>query len=245
MPRVGSSSRSAPGSSPSPPSRPATTMASARRWRSPPERSRGSASVWPSRPKRRRASVPCSPRSSSPTRSWTKRSLGLWGSRATPAGASILPRAARARPAAARSRVLLPAPLLPIRATRSPGSSSSSTPRRASVHSSPSPNSTQRLCEASAIDPPRPRRDRLVGRRVRRAHSAVGQRPHVPRGRSPGPADRPRPATARPGVVSTRSCSSAHGRNSPEDRRRQAPRAPGRAHDRPRPDSARAGARPG
>ena len=61
MPRVGSSSSSAPGSSPAPLSRPATTIARARRWRSPPERSRGSASTIPSRPKRRSDSSPSGP----------------------------------------------------------------------------------------------------------------------------------------------------------------------------------------
>ena len=57
MPRVGSSRATSPGSS-SPSIRPASAIASASRWRSPPERSRGSASTACSRPTTRSAASP-------------------------------------------------------------------------------------------------------------------------------------------------------------------------------------------
>src|SRR6185312_2099889 len=71
MPRVGSSRATRPGT-PSPSRRPARVIARARRWRSPPERSRGSASIACSMPTARSAARPASPGSSSPTRSRTR-----------------------------------------------------------------------------------------------------------------------------------------------------------------------------
>src|SRR5439155_892283 len=82
---------------------------------------------------------PSSPGSSSPTRSRSRRSAGLWGTSAQPNGASSFPRRGSRRPAAARSSVVLPAPFRPMRATRSPGRTTRSTPPRTSRWPSANP----------------------------------------------------------------------------------------------------------
>ncbi len=79
-------------------SRPPITSASARRSRSPPERSRGSLSAAHSSPTASSARRPASPGSSSATRSRISRSVGLCGSSAHPEGARIDPRPAPRAP---------------------------------------------------------------------------------------------------------------------------------------------------
>src|SRR4051794_17098804 len=148
-PRVGSSRQTAPGTASSPP-RPAITMASASRWRSPPERSRGSASAAHSIAAASSARRPASPGSSSPTRSRTSRSPGLCGHSAHPPGADSLPRAGSSLPAATRSSVVLPAPFRPISATRSPRRIDTSTPRSTSRGPVPSSSSTHTSRASSA-----------------------------------------------------------------------------------------------
>ena len=93
IPRVGSSRQTSAGASPPVP-RPAITIASARRWRSPPERSRGIARRRPSPDPRPRAPPrPRRPAARRPTRSRARKSAGLWDRSAQPPGVAARPRA--------------------------------------------------------------------------------------------------------------------------------------------------------
>ena len=123
-----------------PPSRWPAPGAGARR----PRGRAGRASANASSPTARRAASPVAPGSSSVTRSRVMKSDGLCVSSAVLRGAATLPRTGSSSPAAARSSVLLPAPLRPISATRSPASTRKPRPRRTSRVTIPSSSSTHR-----------------------------------------------------------------------------------------------------
>ena len=109
--------------SPPPMPRPASTIASARRWRSPPERSRGSASAACERPTSASAATAQAPAAARRARARAGSSRpGSGGPAPRLRRPRTVPRSGERSPAATRSRVLLPAPLRPSRATVSPGS---------------------------------------------------------------------------------------------------------------------------
>ena len=163
IPRVGSSSATTAGAAPPPIPRPASTTASARRWRSPPERSRGSASS-----RTATGRPPRAPRS--PARAAARRARARAGSSRPGSvtraprhrSACTRPRSGRRSPAATRSSVLLPAPLRPSRATVSPRPTREARGRAAPPRPAPVPSSyaTQTRSSASAGAAARRRRDR-------------------------------------------------------------------------------------
>ena len=137
------------------PTAPATTIASASRCRSPPERSRGSESSTPLQADGRSAARPASPGSSSPTRSRTKHVARVLGQQGHAARRSTRPRAGSISPAAPRSRVLLPAPLRPISATRSPARAQVHPPQRLGLASSSTQRSRTRTGSCPGAPPAR------------------------------------------------------------------------------------------
>ena len=137
--------------------RPAIASARVSRWRSPPERSRGSLSRAPARPTRSSAACAVGARqlvADAVAHDHLRRALRRQGDPAR--GASTEPAAGSTTPAAARSRVVLPAPLRPIRTTRSPRRMSSEIPRSTRSGPVPASSSTQsrRASSAGAADGP-------------------------------------------------------------------------------------------
>ena len=234
IPRVGSSRHSTAGRSPW------RTMASASRWRSPPERSRGCRSARSSRPAAASASggqLVADP--------LVQRVVaGVLEQQRDPAAALHLARAwaraARRRRAAAST------------CRRRCGPSARRARRRATSRSTPRRTAAPPLCSnqtplsASAGA----RRRARVGRRATRGVCGA-----APRQRAAGSARRAsltptgggrRPASENsraPGVCSSGACSPAQSRNARGRRRRRPPRRAGRPRGRRRRGSARAGAR--
>ena len=148
----GSARRGRPGPAARSPSiRPASAIASASRWRSPPERSRGSASTACSKPTIFSAASPASPGSSSPRAPGPGSRSGSGSAGRFQPGVSTLPRTGSIKPAAVLSSVLLPAPLRPMRATRSPRSTLGRLLGGRRGCSSPRASSTQRSLYVSAL----------------------------------------------------------------------------------------------
>ena len=210
MPRVGSSRhRQAGGCAPS------ITIASASRWRWPPERSRGWRSTTSLRP---------TTASAVGARLVARRARAGGSRRGTAAAAPTRPRArtrprvGSSSPAAWRSSVDLPAPLRPISATRSPGSTARSTPRRIAR---PPRSSCQTPVEAPAPRRARARRGAAAGaaggtgRRARRRCSPWPRSVARASRTDAGGGRRPARANSRAaGVCSAGARSAAHARRS-------------------------------
>ena len=146
------------------------------------------------------------------------------------AGGVTVPRTGSSSPAAARSSVLLPAPLRPISATRSPGSIARSRPRRTSRGPPPSSSSTQRSRSSSAARARSPapaalrRASRCVGLARLRGAERQPQPQRGPRLLDRRPAAAPSPARSNsraPGGRERRGrLSSAHSQQIPRAGRR-------------------------